>query len=469
MRNAHPKYMCFPSVVCVGKETEVSIVARDISRIFREDREYEMCVVGLRDDQTEYHAHIPLDYPCRVVDGTLRFTYTFDHEQEYSIRFAPKGEKEIKIPLYAVKEDLYQLRPLKGDLHGHSYYSDGQDGIPMTPADYREEGFDFFALTDHNRMFPSHMAADLYKDIPLGMHMLPGEEVHTPGSILHIVHVGGTESVCEQYIHQRDAFETEVDEIAATLSHVPEQYRRRTAMAHWACRKIHEAGGLAIFAHPFWCPNRYNVSEDFCNILFDEKIFDAFELIGGSAGKIPNLQLALWQEQAFKGNVLPVVSSSDSHNHDFSAGNFGRRFTIVFAKDNTTEAIMEAIRSGYSVAAELPIKVDDDVRFYGSQLRLIAFAHFLFENYFNETWRLCIGEGILMRRYAEGEPVGEILGALAPTVENFYKRFFGREAATVLPTERRVYLDRCLDAQRTLGPDTKGSSLYIYGGNERRE
>ena len=129
MRNAHPKYMCFPSVVCVGKETEVSIVARDISRIFREDREYEMCVVGLRDDQTEYHAHIPLDYPCRVVDGTLRFTYTFDHEQEYSIRFAPKGEKEIKIPLYAVKEDLYELRPLKGDLHGHSYYSDGQDGI----------------------------------------------------------------------------------------------------------------------------------------------------------------------------------------------------------------------------------------------------------------------------------------------------------------------------------------------------
>ena len=74
-----------------------------------------------------------------------------------------------------------------------------------------------------------------------------------------------------------------------------------------------------------------------------------------------------------------------------------------------------------------------------------------------------------MRRYAEGEPVGEILGALAPTVENYYKRFFGREAAPVITAERREYLDRCLDAQRTLGPDTKGSSLYIYGGNERRE
>ena len=35
--------------------------------------------------------------------------------------------------------------------------------------------------------------------------------------------------------------------------------------------------------------------------------------------------------------------------------------TIVFAKENTTEAILDAIRKGYSVAGELPIKVDDDV------------------------------------------------------------------------------------------------------------
>ena len=82
MRNPHPKSMCYPAVVCVGKETEVTIFPRDISRIFRDDHEYELCVVGLRDDQIEYHSHIPLDYPCQVVDGTLRFTYTFDHEQE---------------------------------------------------------------------------------------------------------------------------------------------------------------------------------------------------------------------------------------------------------------------------------------------------------------------------------------------------------------------------------------------------
>ena len=47
-----------------------------------------------------------------------------------------------------------------------------------------------------------------------------------------------------------------------------------TAMAKWACNKIHEAGGLAFFCHPFWSPRCYNVSKDFADILFDEIDFE---------------------------------------------------------------------------------------------------------------------------------------------------------------------------------------------------
>ena len=469
MRNAHPRYLCYPSVVCVGKETVVTIFPRDISRIFREDEEYSLAVVGLRDDQLDYHDPIPLDYPCYAEGGVLKFTCTFEKEQEYSIRFCKKGQKEERISIYAVEEDLYSLRPLKGDLHSHTYYSDGQDGIAMTPADYREEGFDFFALTDHNRFYPSQLIADLYKDIPLGIHMMTGEEVHTPGSIVHIVHAGGKESVSDRYVHHREQYEQEIEELAEQLPHIPEQYRKRIAMAHWACRNIHEAGGLAIFAHPFWCPNRYNVSTEFLELLFEQKIFDAMELVSGgnSKGAIHNLHLALWQEQTQKGNRLSVVGSSDSHNHDFAVGGFGKRFTLVFAKENTTEAILDAIRSGYSLAGELPYESDHDVRFYGGSLRMVLFAHFLFEHYFNETWRLCVGEGILMRRYAQGEAVEKELALLAPTVENFYQQFYGLSPAPDL-TSRKEFLDRCLKMQKN-GPATKGSNLYIYGGNERRE
>ena len=469
MRNAHPLYMCFPSVAVVGEYLDITIFPRDISRVFREDKEYELNIMGIRIDEKDYHDPLKYDHPCRVEDGCLHFSCIFDYEQEYVIRFREKGKKETKVTMYAVADDLYERRPLKGDLHAHSYYSDGHDGVAMIPANYREEGFDFFALTDHNRMFTSEMAIELYKDIPLGMHIMKGEEVHTPDSQLHIVHVGGKNSICDKYIHDRDTYEAEVAEIEKQMEHIPELYRRRVAQAKWVCEQAHKEKGIAIFAHPFWQPRRYNVSAMFAKLLFGEKMFDAFELMGGISARCNNQQLALWMEERMKGNELPVVGSSDSHNHDFERDVFGRRFTIVFAKKNTTKAILEAIKEGYCVAGELPMNDDEEVRFYGTNLRFVLFAHFLFQNYFNETWRLCVGEGILMRRYAQGEPVGKQLAACEKTVENFYKQYFGYEPAPSITPERMAFLDKCLDLQRNRGPITYGTTLYIYGGNERRE
>jgi len=461
MRSSHSSFMCFPSVVCTGKETTVAITPRDINRYFHEDRRYELVVFGLDEDKIFYYTPPAMDHPCYVKNGCLFFTHKFEREQEYAIRFREEGGKEFRISLYAVAEDLYALRPLKGDLHCHSTYSDGSDGAAMTPADYREEGFDFFALTDHNRMYPSQMAKDLYAGIPLGMHMLSGEEIHTPGTALHIVHVGGNSSVCDLYFRHPEEYEAAVDEIEATLPHVSEQYRRRTAMAKWACDKVHKAGGLAIFPHPAWCPLHYNVTVEFADILFKEQIFDAFELLNGIQTKYNNMHLALWQDQCAKGYPLPVVGSTDSHKHDSHNGYFARRFTLVFAKTNTTEAILEAIRGGYSLAGELPDGSDTDVRFYGSCLRLVRFAHFLFETYFNETLRLCEGEGILMRRYAEGEDVGDALAAAADTVENFYKRFYGFIPPQGLSQQRLAYLDACFRHHVTQSPATKGATMIM--------
>ncbi len=471
MRNAHPRYTCFPSVVCAGKETEVAITPRDLSRSFREDKVYHVAVTGLDEDHLTFDNPVVLEHPCYVKNGCLHFTHRFEKEQEYVIRFCAEGGSEVKIPMYAVEEDLYCRRPLKGDLHCHSYYSDGSDCATVTPADYREEGYDFFALTDHNRFYPSQIAARTFEGIPLGMNILSGEEIHTPGSILHIVHIGGTESVCEKYIHHPEEFEAAVSKIEENLPHIPAQYRHRMALAIWSCQEARKSGGLAIFAHPCWVPQRYNVTREFCDMLFKEKIFDALELMAGLSDKGNNMQLALWIEQLLASNALPVVGSTDSHFHDAKDRDFTKRFTIVFAKDNSTEAIMEAIREGYSVAADLPPNDDADVRFYSSQLRLVQFAHFLYENYFNQTWRLCVGEGILMRRYAEGEDVADVLAALAPTVENFYKRFYGITPIKDFSEENLAFIEECRNTHRTVGPLTRGSQLYIlpHGRNKRNE
>ncbi len=477
MRNAHVRYTCYPSVVCVGKETEVTIFPRDLSRYFREDLEYELAVYGLGDDTLDYHEKIPKDHPHRIENGCMKFTHTFEAEQEYKVVFSVKGEDtkafdaERKLSVYAVEKDLYELRPLKGDLHSHTYWSDGKDGIAVTPADYREEGFDFFSLTDHNRMFCSHMENTLFEDVPLGIHLMIGEEVHTPGSDLHIVHAGGDASVTQRYIHDFEAYEAEVKEIEETLGHIPVQYRGRMARATWACREIHKTGGIAILPHPFWCPQRYNATNEYADLLFEEKIFDAFEVMGGIRNKNCNMQLALWQKHLMKGNVLSAVGSSDSHNHDFETDYFGRHFTIVFAKENTTEAIKEAIRHGNCLAAELTSNENEEIHFYGTKMRLVFFAHFLWENYFNETWRLCVGEGILMRRYAEGEDVAAPLSALAGTVEAFYKRFYGLAPAPEVSPERKAFFEKVRALQRTEGPITKGSRIELYGSgaNKRRD
>lgn len=466
MRNAHPRYICYPSVVLAGQETTVTIYPMDTSRRFTENDKYELNVYGLMDDQVDYHTPASMDKPFTIEGGCLKFTYLFNKEQEYRIRLKINGKLTI-LSMFAADEDLYSLRPLKGDFHSHCWYSDGSDGLSMTPSDYREEGFDFFTLTDHNRMFTSLLAQTMYDGVELGMHIIAGEEIHTPGANLHIVHAGGKESVCEQYIRDPKTYEAEVAAIENQLTHVPQQYRNRIAMAKWSCEKIHKAGGIAIFAHPYWQPDQFNVSADQASYLFGEKMFDAFELVGGCQNRDNNLQLALWQEQCMKGNVLSVVGSSDSHNHDFDSETFARRFSIVFARENTTEAILEAVRNGNSVAAELPPSSDSDVRFFGS-LRLVTFCHFLWKHYFSRTWRLCVGEGILMRRWALGEDVGSILSALAPTVEDFYKRFYGLTEAPVLTARQTEFLDKALEAQKQ-GPITKGSKLYLYGTNERRE
>ena len=68
-----------------------------------------------------------------------------------------------------------------------------------------------------------------------------------------------------------------------------------------------------------------------------------------------------------------------------------------------------------------------------------------------------------------GEDVQDVLAALKDSVPGFYRRYYGIDPAPVLPENRIAFLDKCREMQLEIGPITKGSKLYIYGGNERRE
>ena len=92
--------------------------------------------------------------PC--ADGSLEFQHVFSGEQEYKLVIVDSNDRELlRLSIYSLHQDLYGRRAYRGDLHVHSYFSDGREDPMIVAANYRKNGFDFMALTDHHKMYPS--------------------------------------------------------------------------------------------------------------------------------------------------------------------------------------------------------------------------------------------------------------------------------------------------------------------------
>ena len=373
-----------------------------------------------------------------------------------------KGEEKVAdLYVYSLNEDLYALRPMRGDLHSHTFRSDGKRDPAALAGYYRENGYDFFALTDHNRFYPGGEIDETYSGVDTGFLRVRGEEVHTPGSIIHIIHIGGRESVANIYIHERERYEQGVVECLARVPEsVPEIYRDKYARAMWATERIHEVGGLAIFVHPYWRPKaiRYNICDELSCILLMSGMFDGFELIGGQEQLGNNRSVVLWLELRAQGLRIPVVGSSDVHGTHRSK-TFPNCFTICFARDNSEEAVIEAVRNGMTVAVDAKgYEYDRYYDVYGS-LRLMSYAQFLMQYYFPVQERLCEGIGVAMRAYAMGEADAAVIELQKKLVEDHRARFFG-EKPPVLPTKKMLdFENRWRETHIKQGPVTKGSAV----------
>ncbi len=465
MRPTPQNYAVYPSAVPADRETELKILATEAAFLPFEDEEYLITLVPVNSDEIEYEGSAERRERITAVAhrGVIQFRHTFRGEGEH-ILFLYRGDIQIaELHIYALSDELYALKPLKGDLHSHSYRSDGRRDPAALAGHYREAGYDFFALTDHNRFYSGFEIDDMYGSINTGLCRVRGEEVHTPGSMVHIIHVGGSHSVAEQYIADEDGFERAITENyePRVPENVPSHLRRRYAKAMWACDRIHEAGGLAIFPHPYWIPGesrRYDVYDEFAFLLLESGMFDAYEIIGAMGQANVNLSVALWGEVRAKGVNIPVVGSSDVHVLT-SLDHFGDHFGIVFAEANENDAIIEAVKNGLSVAVE----ADGDgygrrYRAYGS-LRLVRYAHFLLKYYFPQQQRLTASEGASMRAYCIGEVDAALIEAQAAQVEAYRARFFGQREP-VLPSDELLRFEDEKRARHLQGPNTRGSHIH---------
>ena len=421
------KYLVSPKIVPANAESTITIRGMGEGLRFDDSTQYRVTVVPMEIyDQTSIEAKPVFDtFSLYPRDGVLSLTYSFYEEQEWTLSITcdnwdEKKKPPLECPIYSLLPDLYERNPYRGDLHSHSTSSDGKEDPLIVAANYRKEGFDFFALTDHHKWEPSDRMIRAYADLPCDLKMFHGEEVHLRGWI-HVVNFGSNYSVNELYhsneeeIHAQLLAEAETLKTPLMVNALEYCYRR------WICEQIRLAGGIAIVPHPFWIhrPGLYNMNTAMLEYVFRSGCFDAFELTGGQTVHENNIQTSLWQQMRAEGVRIPIVGSSDSHGTDH-ATYFGMSKTVLFAKDTELESIREAINGDYSVAVEE--EYGEQPRVYGPY-RLVKYVRFLLRQYFPGHDELCVEEGRLMREYALGDAdAGESLRALSGRVDRYRER-----------------------------------------------
>lgn len=444
MKNELCDYDVFPKVFPEERPVTVTIRPLGDHVAFKPGAEYAIrvfpCGEGFtRIPQYQWRREEPVRGLVAEDDGSIRFTHLFHGEQPHKIRVYEAAQVDVpdwrsypnfvaEVTVYSLLEDLCGFYPFRGDLHMHSNRSDGKQAPAIVAAAYREWGLDFTVLSDHQRYYPSLDCIRAYKDVPIEFTIVPGEEVHLPDNDIHIVNFGSTYSVNGllrelQQVQERgeavseraiiddpppvidaEEFKRQVDELIPTLD-IPEGIEAfQYAACVWECEQIRKGGGISIFAHPFWYSGgTWQVPEDFTRFLLRRHPFDAFEVLGGTDDPQQNrLQVALYHDIRAEGIDFPIVGSTDSHScYNNPAGNVSS--TLVLARENTRESLVEAVRAGRTAAIDT---LGTPIQIIGS-FRLVKYADFLFDYFFPLHDVLCREEGALMKGYVTGDSRAE--------------------------------------------------------------
>ncbi|MGW1211021.1 CehA/McbA family metallohydrolase [Streptomyces sp. NPDC002499] len=210
----------------------------------------------------------------------------------------------------------------RGDCHLHSWYSDGRRTPAEIAARARAAGLDFITSTDHNT--PSshaHWATEAGDDLLI----LLGEEVTTRNG--HVLALGIEPGTWVDW-----------------------RYRARDGRWEGFARRIRDAGGLVVPAHP-------HASCIGCGWKFGFGEADAVEVWNGPWTPDDEAALAEWdgglvasvRDREEGRGWLPAMGNSDAHRDPDVVG---LPQTVVHAEELTREAILEGLRAGRSYVAE---------------------------------------------------------------------------------------------------------------------
>ncbi len=219
----------------------------------------------------------------------------------------------------------------RGELHAHSWNSDGKVPVWQVVEAARAYGLDFLALTDH---FTTAGWRDLAGAGGSDLALLHGLELtgHSGHANLH-----GLREWVNIYA-DGPALDTRGRPTAVGPAEITDPE------AHWdinaVARAAHEQGGLFCINHPFsgdlgW---RYHA--------FDWNLADLMEVYHHLEGSHNALGLGLWDEHLRQGRRIVGVAGIDSHHPREQRHRLGQCFTYVHAPELSEAGIIAGLRAG---------------------------------------------------------------------------------------------------------------------------
>lgn len=217
----------------------------------------------------------------------------------------------------------------RGNIHTHTTESDGDAEPPQVVRWYREHGYDFLVLTDHNHLTLIEYGSDPSNEP--GILMIPGEEVTVSVGAARVpVHLNGIG--ISHYVEPTDTgdvastLQANIDAILsaggiASINHPTYKW----AFDHTAILKTRGASLLEIFNYD---PETHN---------YPVPLDDVFSPV------------EIWDRVLTAGLPLFGVAVDDSHHyHDFGPDRYnpGRGWVMVEAEAPQQAAIVDSLASG---------------------------------------------------------------------------------------------------------------------------
>lgn len=223
---------------------------------------------------------------------------------------------------------------LKGNVHVHTWMSDG-DSDPKTVVEwYADHGYDFVAITDHNR----RVDALPYGKARPGFLVVPGEEV-TMAATGKPVHVN---ALCtDQTIGEA-------------------KFKSRPEALTWAVTQIHGRDGVALVNHPNfgYALETEHIAAAAHPHLLD--IYNGHPQVHNDGNAEHSSVETKWQELLDRGIMVAPAAVDDAHafaatpKEGIPSSRPGTGWINVAAEERTVSGVCAALRKGHLYASNGP-------------------------------------------------------------------------------------------------------------------